>query len=266
MQRAVLTATALICLAGCDRGAPAAPTLSDVPLAAEAGRAAALPDPAESQPEGGFLAGTATADAPVTQDGAAAGSAASDRLAPPARGGLLGFFRRKAAAAGPAPDAPDYAQVGPGATLPFGEVARLCGVAETALGTEVARYPETGRGYTLRDSAPDSTTPRSFWITGFDDGCARQVTGALAMFGDPELHERLRYGPAGSTLPEGPLDRAYEAVKTQVCRVAGDAPCGRALPRLARDTVFVSVYPALGSPRSADMLLHDGALLEFAAP
>ncbi|MCR8546776.1 hypothetical protein M4578_02970 [Salipiger sp. P9] len=259
----------------------AAPAPEEAPQGAEDAPAAAAADQIAPAPE------------------AAAEDAATAAPAPPA-GGLLGFLKRRAEAAktvdtpqeaDPAPletaaltttpadppvaapgapsvaprtaGTPDYRQVGPGVTLPFGELARLCGVPERRLGEKVATYPERGRGYALYDSAPGSTVARTLFLTGFDDGCARQFTGALAMFAAPELHEQLRYGLPSKTLPYSAVDEAYETVKSKVCRVGKGKPCGRSLAKLSRSTAFVTVYPDFGSARYANILLHDGALLAF---
>lgn len=233
---------ATLALAACETPGEV-PRLSEVELDESAGQSAALPSEAELSDEGGLRAAPET---PVP------------RTAPP-QGGLLGWLGGQAAAAkGTGPDA---RQVPFGTALPHGEIARVCGVPERRLGVPVAQYPETRRGYVLYDSRPGTTAPRALYITGFDDGCARQVTGALALFGDPALHEQLRYGLAGRSLPKGPVDGAYETVKAEVCGVAPGRPCGRAMRRLARDTAFVSVYPAFGSASYVNLLLHDGQVV-----
>lgn len=194
------------------------------------------------------------------------------------RGGLLGGLfggnrgatdkadgkddAKKARAKEPKPGAPDYRQVGPGVTLPFGEMARLCGAPAGKLGSRAAKYPERGRGYTLYDSAPGSTGMRNFYLTGFDDGCARQFTAALAIFGEPEIYEQIRYGAPSKTQPVAETDAAYERVKSRVCRVARGKPCGSRIRELSKDTVFVSVYERFGSnARWKNVLLHDGEVV-----
>ncbi|MCP1167761.1 hypothetical protein NHG85_04345, partial [Limimaricola sp. ASW11-118] len=150
---------------------------------------------------------------------------------------------------------PDTREVAPGATLPFGEVAKVCGLSKRALGTPVAAEA----GFTLYDSAATSTARRTQYLTGFDDGCARQFTAALALFGDVAVHEATAYG-AGVT--HGPIARAYEEVKRQICGAAKGQPCGAATARLARNTSFLTAYAAFGASGShADMLLHDGRVL-----
>ncbi|WP_226628122.1 hypothetical protein [Alloyangia pacifica] len=237
-----LICLALLALAACDTPGDV-PRLSDVELDESAGQSAALPSEAELSEEGGFLAATET-----PPPGAA-----------PPQNGLLGWLGGQAAAA--KGSGPDARQIRFGTALPYGEIARVCGVPDKRLGVPVAQYPETRRGYVLYDSRPGTTAPRALYITGFDDGCARQVTGALALFGDPELHEQLRYGLAGRSLPRGRVDGAYETVKAEVCGVSAGRPCGRAMRRLARDTAFLSVYPAFGSASYVNMLLHDGQVI-----
>ncbi|WP_299726459.1 hypothetical protein [uncultured Tateyamaria sp.] len=150
----------------------------------------------------------------------------------------------------------------PGAALPFGEVARVCGARAGDLGKLVEQAARKGRGYKLYDSAPDSAFPRAFYVTGFSDNCARQFTAALAIFGSPEFHEQLRYGLPAEEYPYSTTDRAYEKVKAKICNVRRNQPCGVRVSRLEKTTAFVSVYEHFGeNARWADMLLHDGALL-----
>lgn len=150
---------------------------------------------------------------------------------------------------------PDTAEVKPGTTLPFGEIARVCGLSNEAQGTPVA----TESGFTLYDTAPTSTAPRTQYVTGFDDGCARQVTGALSLFGATATHEAKRYSESeGYTV----TDIAYEEVKGQICGVAAGTPCGAKAERLAANTVFLTLYRSFGaSGRYADVLLHDGRVV-----
>jgi len=229
-----------------------------------------------------------------TETGVAISQETSD---PPAQGGLLGFLRRAADDArsdeaegtvdvaalpqnsrtddssrsrgifgrsqGPEPGDPDYRVVPLGTTLPYGELARVCDVRNRQLGSRVERYPE-GRGmYALYDSNPGDTGLHTFYVTGFKDGCARQFTAALAVFGSTEVHERLRYGLPAEVQPYSETDAAYEQLKSRVCRVGRGRPCGSALPRLARNTVFVSVYERFGSnPAWKTILIHDGEVVE----
>lgn len=164
---------------------------------------------------------------------------------------------------GPNPGAPDYQVVALGTVLPYGVLARVCDVNARQLGSRVARYPDNGSAYTLYDSQPGTTAPHTFFVTGFDDGCARQFTAALALFGSPETHEQLRYGLPSKVQPFSSTDAAYETLKSRICRVGKGKPCGSALSRLSRNTAFVSVYETFGSnPEWKTILLHDGAVVE----
>jgi hypothetical protein len=154
---------------------------------------------------------------------------------------------------------PDYEQVKAGTTLPYGRLARICGVSKAQLGSKAGSWPERGRGYTLYDSAPGGIGQRTFYLTGFDDGCARQFTAALVMFASPESYEAIHYGPSGKSQPVSDTDRAYEKIKSKVCRVKAGKPCGSSMKKLSKDTVFVTVYERFGgSPRWKNLLLHDG--------
>ena len=145
-----------------------------------------------------------------------------------------------------------------GAALPYGEIAILCGVAEDSLGTAIA----TQSGYVIRDTDPTSVAPRTQYITGFPDNCARQFTGALALFGDVGTHELFRYEPSNADLDWSETDLAYEQIKGRVCGAAQGQPCGVALERLGRRTTFVSIYETFGTnPTWADILIHDGTVV-----
>ncbi|MEN8659412.1 MAG: hypothetical protein ABF313_15340, partial [Marivita sp.] len=166
-------------------------------------------------------------------------------------------------AKGPSPDAPDYRIVPMGTVLPYGVLARVCDVSTRQLGTRVERYPESRSVYTLYDSQPGNTSAHTFYVTGFGDGCARQFTAALALFGSPETHEQLRYGLPSKVQPYSSTDAAYETLKSRVCRVGKGKPCGSSMPQLARTTAFVSVYETFGSnPEWKTILLHDGEVVE----
>lgn len=254
------------------------------------GGADSAPDPvdpiAETAPDGSEV---------VTEDVAALDSAETAvSSAPPAtatvpRRGLLGFLSRAAQdaqsgtgvevaaapprtrtdaarpapARGPNPNAPDYRIVPLGTVLPYGTLARVCDVSARDLGARVERYPDSRSVYTLYDSQPGTTAPHTFYLTGFDDGCARQFTAALALFGSPETHEQLRYGLPSKVQPYSSTDAAYETLKSRVCRVGKGKPCGSAMPQLARTTAFVSVYETFGSnPQWKTILLHDGEVVE----
>jgi hypothetical protein len=198
--------------------------LQDVDIDEDAAVVEALPDPAELHPEGGFFSKFFGGDS--GRDAASAGTVTF------------------------------------GQSVPYGDVGVLCGVPEADLGTAVGNYPEKGRGYTLYDSAPDSTAPHSFYISGFRDRCVRQVTGALVMFGAPSMHEQLHYGMPTESRMSSITDEAYETLKRRVCHVPRGEPCGAKIDRMDKSTVFVTVYENFGSnPRWAELLLHEGELL-----
>lgn len=146
-----------------------------------------------------------------------------------------------------------------GALMPFGSVGRVCDARSRNKGRKIDR---SDAGYTLHDSAPRSTGPRTFYITGFADGCPRQFTAALAMFGAPAMHEQLRYGRPSDDYPYSATDRAYEQVKSAICGVGRRKPCGNRIRALERNTVFISTYERFtNNGRWADILVHDGAVL-----
>ncbi|MCK0149695.1 hypothetical protein MWU54_06650 [Marivita sp. S6314] len=170
---------------------------------------------------------------------------------------------RRSSRRGPKPGAPDYQVVEMGTVLPYGVLARVCNVRNSQLGKRVEQYPERRSAYAIYDSNPGNTAPHTFYVTGFDDGCVRQFTAALAMFGSPQTHEQLRYGLPSQVQPYSQTDAAYERLKSRVCRVGRGKPCGSAMTRLARNTVFVSVYERFGSnPVWKTILLHDGEVVE----
>lgn len=263
---------AILCVAGVLAGCTAdplktVPRLSDTDLAESEGQAAIRATPGDAI--------VATETAP-------------EAAPPPARGGLLGLLRRSAedakaqgtgttqvaalaatpnpvapAAKGPSPDDPDYLVVEPGTTLPYGTLARVCTLSNRQLGKRVERYPENRGTYTLYDSQPGNTAAHTFYLTGFDDGCARQFTAAMAIFGAPQTHEQLRYGLPSQVQPDSTTDAAYESLKSRICGVGRGKPCGSAMSRLARNTVFVSVYETFGSNTQwKTILLHDGEVVE----
>lgn len=154
-------------------------------------------------------------------------------------------------------------EIEPGTVLPYGRVARICGLNKRELGKQIGQYPEARPVHRLYDSNPGASGERSFFLTGFDDGCARQFTASIAMFGSVEMHELLRYGLPAKVQPYSDTDQAYEQVKSRVCRVPQKKPCGTAkLQRLQKDTVFVSIYERFGSnPHWSNLLLHRGDLV-----
>lgn len=160
--------------------------------------------------------------------------------------------------AGPSPTS----EIEPGTTLPYGRVARICGLGKRDMGKQIAAHPENRPVHRIYDSDPGNTSPHSFYVTGFRDGCARQFTASLAVFGSVAMHEQLRYGLPAEVQPYSGTDKAYEKVKSRACGVPRKKPCGSQLSRLDRSTVFVSIYERFGSnPDWTNLLLHDGDLV-----
>ncbi|MFY0623034.1 MAG: hypothetical protein JXQ89_15230 [Pelagimonas sp.] len=177
--------------------------------------------------------------------------------------GLLGGGGAKAKALnGPKPGDPDYDMVGADQRVPYGEIARACDVSRSDMGQKSETYKQLGKAFALYDTAPETTQQRSFYMTGFADGCPRKFSAALVMFSSPETYEAIHYSSAGATQPTSETDRAYEKIKSKVCRVRKGKPCGSKMKTLARNTVFMSVYERFGnSPRWKTFLLHDGAVV-----
>lgn len=180
---------------------------------------------------------------------------------PKKRRGLFGNATREKIRSGP-----DARDVPFGTVLPFGTVARVCDAKTSgSLGRRLDQAPESGRGYKLYDSAPHTIGARTFYVTGFKDNCPRQFTAALAVFGAPEVHEQLRYGLPRKSYPYSTTDKAYEKVKSAVCRVGKSKPCGAKMTTLERNTVFISTYERFSdNARWADILLHDGVVVAAA--
>ena len=177
-----------------------------------------------------------------------------DPETPAARGGFFGrmFARNSDEAETPAEPA-DAVPIG--TFLPYGVIAPVCGIATADMGQKV----ESVAGYTVYDAGGDTSVPRTHYITGFADGCARQVTAAVVMFGDVGTHEMVRYLTPESALPYTDTDSMYEAIKSSVCRVGHSEPCGAQLDALGRNTVFMTVYETFGTnPEWTNILLHNG--------
>lgn len=158
---------------------------------------------------------------------------------------------------------PDAQDVEAGTVMPFGQIARVCGLRANELGTQV----DTAANFRVYDTIPNSTAPRPFYITGFSDDCARTFTGAVVVTGHVETHEFVRYRPSNERVPYTTADNAYEALKASVCRVGRGQPCGERLARMDRDTHFITVYNFFGGTfsavptRWAQVLVHDGEVL-----
>ena len=236
-----------------------APTLStaDHP---QGGLFARLLNPAPNDPTNAAVeAALAETPTPPTE----VATAAVDDQPATERGGLFGLFR---GGAGQRPrTGPDAMDVEPGTVMPFGQIARVCGMGRSAMGTRVTQ----AAGFNLFDTIPNSTAPRPFYVTGFDDNCARTFTGAVVVAGDIETHEFVRYRPSNERIKYTETDNAYEALKASVCRVPRGVPCGERTERLNRDTQFITVYNFFGGTFSAvptkwaQILVHDGEVLSI---
>ncbi|MEM8978762.1 MAG: hypothetical protein AAGD04_04720 [Pseudomonadota bacterium] len=142
---------------------------------------------------------------------------------------------------------------------PYGKLMRVCDVKRSDLGEEVARFPEKSSRYRLYDANPKSTGLRVHYVTGFKDGCALQVSGAMATFGSPDVYEVMAYQSKMPKTLKGTA-AAYESIKAKACGAASGERCGgRKAKRFKNQTVFLSVYDSFaGAPRWTDVLLHDG--------
>lgn len=188
--------------------------------------------------------------------------AAAANVATPRRG-LAGIFRRNSEGDEAPRTGPDRTDVEPGAALAFGQIARVCGVPQSELG----QLASNEAGFRVYDSDPSATEPRAFYITGFNDDCARTFTGAVVVPGDVQTHEFVRYQSSNERIDYSSTDNAYEAIKASICRVGRGQPCGARTDRLNQNTHFVTVYGFFGGTfdavptKWAQILLHDGEVL-----
>lgn len=181
----------------------------------------------------------------------------------PERRGLFGLFSRNTDRTAQSRTAPDTTDITAGAVLPFGQIARVCGLDNNDLGRQI----DSGGGFRIFDTIPHSTAPRPFYISGFDDGCARTFTGAVVVTGDVETHEFVRYQGSNESIDYTTTDNAYEALKASVCRVGRGQPCGARTDRMNRNTYFITVYDFFGATlravpsRWVQILVHEGEVL-----
>lgn len=266
-ERPVTAAVLALALVGCGTGDD--PSGGAFGSGSGAGGEARESEPARDRGGSGFLArllsggdraGPGSRDAP---SGETTGADATDADRDPdgARGN--GVFARLFGGGGPRTEGgATLRDVAPGEAPAYGTLGRLCDLPTRRLGQQIGQYPERRPMYRLYDSAPGETAPHAFYVTGFADGCVRQVTAALVMFGAPATHEALRYGLPAETQPFSATDDAYERLKRRVCGTPRGEPCGPRIDRLSRDTVFLSVYERFGdSPTWKNVLLHDGTVL-----
>ncbi len=186
--------------------------------------------------------------------------------AKPRRAGLLGLFGG-GGSAGSASVVDELA--GTTGPLAFGVLRRVCNLSGSDRGKQVARHPGRGGRYRIYDSQPGKSSAHAFYITGFSDNCAREVTAAFAVFGGAALHETLRYSTSSKRRSWGDVDNAYERIKGQVCGARRGKPCGKQLNQLERSTVFLTVYESFSDrSRWTNLLLHNGRIVasELKAP
>lgn len=156
---------------------------------------------------------------------------------------------------------PNVTSAALGSDLPTnGQVAVVCDISKSALGKKVDARPEKGRAaYTLYDSNPGSSDQRAFYVTGFDDGCARKITAALAMFGSVELYEMMHFSGLVD-VPGAATDATYGKVRRAACGSAKKPCTGNGLKTISRQTAFLQAYPRKGSSGHLEMLMHKGEL------
>jgi hypothetical protein len=179
------------------------------------------------------------------------------------RSGGLGLFGGGTAKQDAPRSGPDARDVTYGTVLPFGEIARVCDAKGKSLGQKVDSNGR--RGFTLYDSNSGIREKRTFYVTGFSDDCPRQFTAANALFGAPSFYEQIRFSPAGKHLPFAATDKAYDKVKSSICRAAKNKPCGSKIDTLDSNTVFLSAYE-FGeiNDKWKEFLVHDGTVLAAA--
>lgn len=208
--------------------------------------AAALPVAPAASPEG----------EPAQEEIAAIPAPAPETIEKPERHGLFG--PRKTGSTGRA-----TSTVARGEVLPFGKVGVACGLRKSEMGREVDSFPKEGKAqWFLYDTNPASTGPRTQFITGFSDKCARQFTASLALFGAPALHETHRYSATQRSRPYSQADTAYEAIKSRLCGVGRGKPCPAAkIGAVEKKVAFVTVYHRFGDTNDwLELLLHNGKL------
>ena len=169
------------------------------------------------------------------------------------RNGLFGPRRAKVG---------QFPQVEPGVVLPFGQIGLACGIRGSALGKEVDRFPERGKGYKLYDSNPSITGPRTHFITGFKDGCPRQFTASLALLDSPVLHEQLLTVSGSGAQHSTAADIAFQKIRAQVCRTGQGKACPeKRIDEMEKSMAFVTTYERFGGNANwTEILLHNGAV------
>jgi len=186
--------------------------------------------------------------------------ASLEPAAPKRRFGLFGGVAPGALTSTTSDDVDDVAY---GTVLPYGQIARSCEARRKPLGRKIESA--SAQGYKLYDSDPGTLGPRTYYITGFDDDCPRQLTAANVILGAPSRYEELHYGPTGRDLAYAQTDMAYDKVKQKVCGTRKGKPCGAKINQMDKTTFFVSSYATFdASARWSEVLIHDGIVMATA--
>jgi hypothetical protein len=184
-------------------------------------------------------------------------------LAPEAAPKRRGLFGRAAPKGFGGAKSTDVTDVAYGTTLPYGVIARSCEARRKPLGRKIESA--SAKGYKLYDSDPGSIAPRTYYITGFSDGCPRKLTAANVLLGAPSRYEELHYGPTGKDLVHAETDKAYEKLKQKTCRVRKGKPCGSRIGQMDKTTFFVNSYARFDDTgRWSEALIHDGIVIATA--
>jgi hypothetical protein len=237
-------------IAALDQSAPAAPRRGFAALFKRA------PEPASVAPVAAALPAAPDATSEETIAALPEPAPAPEAIEKPARRGLFG--PRKSGATGGA-----KSTVARGEVLPFGQVGVACGLRKSEMGRQVDHFPKEGKAqWFLFDTNPASTGPRTQFITGFSDKCARQFTASLALFGAPALHETHRYSSSQRHKPYSQADTAYEAIKSRLCGVGRGKRCPAAkIGAVESKVAFVSIYNRFGDTKGwLELLLNNGKL------
>ncbi|MGR3484459.1 MAG: hypothetical protein ACU0BF_03885 [Paracoccaceae bacterium] len=249
-----------------DLATPEAPDVGAT-TAAAAAPSASTAEPARRGLFGRLLGRSASDSAPSAEPSSAVQPLPAPEAPAPRRGiGALFGAATPVAAGGartpPPGGGPDATDVAPGTVLPSGQVARVCDLPDGQRGTPVLQ----AAGFTVYDTRPGANAARVHYVTGFDDRCDRTFTAAAVVAGAPSMHEAVRYHPSNARIDRTATDRAYEALKTRVCRAPEGTPCGARIQRLELRTTFLTLYDRLAAGQSTwvEMLLHDGEVLAIA--
>ncbi|WP_380053691.1 hypothetical protein ACFE33_11950 [Falsihalocynthiibacter sp. SS001] len=172
------------------------------------------------------------------------------------------FFSQVMGRATSSKDASAEAKLREDGPAPFGVPVKVCGVSKSKMGTRVDVAASGSSKLTLYDTNPRTKTPHDFYIVGFRDNCARKFTAAVAMFGDLQLHEIMRYELSPKTLPYSATDKAYEVLKARKCNVKQGVACGdRKMKGFARTTSLITLYEQFGARDEwASVLVHGGEI------